>query len=204
MVDRWNSWRALLAVPIGSLVGAGLIVLLLNLVSPLLAMSSSPRVTPRGGEPTAEMPQEDEIVGTPAPEVSGRLIGPPLAHGQDFRLSDYRGQVVVIDFWASWCGPCRISTPALNELRNRHAASGMVLVGVNLDPGFSEADVQAARESFGAEFPSIYDGERSLQTAYGVTALPTLAIINREGAVVTVHRGAGSVEDLSRLVAPLL
>ena len=204
MPDRWDSWRVLLAVPLVSLASAGAIVLVLNLVSPLLAMSPSPSVTPRRGERTSEMPSRQDLVGNPAPEIQGRLIGPALAQGQDFRLSDYRGQVVVIDFWASWCGPCRISTPALNELRTRHADSGLVLVGVNLDSGFNEQEVQAARESFGAEFPSIQDTEREFQSAYGVTALPTLVVIHPDGTVITTHRGGASADRLSQMVAPHL
>ena len=109
-----------------------------------------------------------------------------------------------MEFWASWCGACATSTPRLNQLQEEYADRGMILVGVNLDSGFSEERVIEAQTRFGAEFPSIQDPTRTLQTHYGVTALPTLVVIDREGRVAAIQRGVPAAPALSRLIDPLI
>lgn len=207
MFGEWNSWRVLAAIPIASILVSGFLVLILNfLVAPLLAMESgiSRPATPTRGQPTPEMPPRTEVLRAEAPEIRATLIGVSGDEDREFLLSAERGKVVVMEFWASWCGACATSTPRLNQLRDEYADRGLVLLGVNLDAGFSPPQVQEAQRRFGANFPSIQDSNRALQTHYGVTALPTLVVIDREGRVAAVQRGVPAFAGLSRLIDPLL
>ena len=207
MMRDWNSWRVLAAIPIASILAAALLVLGLNfVVAPLLAMGTQETrpSTPTRGQPTPQMPSRAEVLHTEAPDFQAELIGVQPGEETGFQLSNQRGKVVVMEFWASWCGACATSIPRLNQLRSEYADRGLVLVGVNLDSGFSVDQVQEAQGRFGAEFPSAQDPTRTLQTHYGVTALPTLVVIDREGRVAAVQRGVPPSDGLSRLIEPLL
>ncbi len=100
-------------------------------------------------------------------------------------LTQYKGKVVVVDFWASWCVPCRRSFPWLNKMQEKYNAEGLVIVGVNMDSDVAEAD--KFLQEFPAEFTIIYDSDRTLGKQYGVEAMPTSFVIDRNGEIVANH-----------------
>ena len=122
-------------------------------------------------------------VGAPAPEV--RL--PRLPGGEDVSLSSLRGKVVYLDFWASWCGPCRTSFPQLEQLRNELGSRGFEVYAINVD------EVEADALQFMSEVPVSYlvvrDGEGATPEAYGILGMPTGYLIDRQGVVRHVHQG---------------
>lgn len=109
------------------------------------------------------------------------------ATGDGFDVASYRGKVLVLDFWASWCVPCRRSFPWLNSMHEKYADKGLVIVGVNLDqePG------EAARflEKYPARFRIHYDREGLLAEKYDVQGMPTSFVIGRDGEIEAEHRG---------------
>jgi cytochrome c biogenesis protein CcmG/thiol:disulfide interchange protein DsbE len=102
-------------------------------------------------------------------------------------LSDSRGHVVVVDFWASWCVPCRRSIPWLNEMQEKYRDQGLVIIGVNEDT--TEADFVQFLNDFPAHFRTIRDAEGTLAQKFGVVAMPSSYVIDRDGNVVARHLG---------------
>jgi len=102
-------------------------------------------------------------------------------------LSDAQGHVVVVDFWASWCVPCRRSIPWLNEMQEKYQDQGLIIIGVNEDT--EEAEYVEFLKKFPAHFKMIRDAEGTLAREFDVVAMPTSYIIDRDGNVVTRHLG---------------
>lgn len=109
------------------------------------------------------------------------------ADGSKLALSDLRGRVVIVDFWASWCGPCRESFPFLDELRTKHGDTGLTVVGVNLDEERSEA--QRFLDKTPVTFDIVYDAEATTPPAFGVKAMPSTYVFGRDGKLRAVHLG---------------
>ena len=102
-------------------------------------------------------------------------------------LSTHKGKVVIVDFWASWCVPCRRSFPWLNEMQAKYADQGLVIIGVNEDA--SEEEAAGFLADYPARFEIVRDNEGSLATEFGVVAMPSSYIVGRDGEVVTRHLG---------------
>jgi thiol-disulfide isomerase/thioredoxin len=102
-------------------------------------------------------------------------------------LTQYRGNVVVLDFWASWCTPCHRSFPWWNSMHAKYADEGLVIIGVNLD---NEPDAALAfLEEFPASFKIYYDTDKELAREFGVQAMPSSYIIGRNGEIFAKHFG---------------
>lgn len=119
--------------------------------------------------------------GRPAPEV--RLPG----RQGTVALDSLRGRVVLVDFWASWCGPCRASFPWMRTLHERYAGKGLSIVAINLDKDRQDAD--AFLEKYAAPFTVAFDPAGRSAEAFGVSAMPTSFLLDRSGVVVTAHTG---------------
>jgi thiol-disulfide isomerase/thioredoxin len=104
-----------------------------------------------------------------------------------FELEDYRGKVVVLDFWASWCVPCRHSFPWMNRMQQQYAGDGLVIIGVNLDANASDAE--AFLRDFPAEFTIVADASGELARQFAVEAMPSSYVIDRDGRIVATHLG---------------
>jgi len=102
-------------------------------------------------------------------------------------LAQYHGKVVYLDFWASWCGPCRRSFPWMNAMQQKYASQGLVVVSVNVDE--KRADADAFLKSNAAEFPVIFDTEGKLAEQYQLIGMPSSFIIGRDGKVLKAHQG---------------
>jgi len=102
-------------------------------------------------------------------------------------LDDHRGKVVVIDFWASWCVPCRRSFPWLDEMQDKYREQGLVVIGVNLDADASEAE--AFLREFPVSFQIVKDPDGTLAREYEVIAMPSSYVIDRNGEISVRHLG---------------
>jgi thiol-disulfide isomerase/thioredoxin len=104
-----------------------------------------------------------------------------------FDLARLRGKVVVIDFWASWCEPCRQSFPWLNAMQARYADRGLVIIGVNVDR--DRSDAERFLHDVPASFQIVYDSAGALATRYDVPGMPSSYVIGRNGDIVGRHVG---------------
>src|ERR1039458_5882299 len=111
----------------------------------------------------------------------GVLLLGPFARASNLDLSAYRGKVVYVDFWASWCGPCKQSFPWLDSLVREYSSQNFVVIGVNVDKDRDRAE-QFLNET-PAEFSIVYDPKGELATAYKVAGMPSGILIDRSGHV---------------------
>ena len=109
------------------------------------------------------------------------------ATGANLRLSEHRGNVVMINFWATWCGPCRQEMPLLDDLYVRYERAGFSLLGVNIDDDSSRAMEMA--EELGVSFPVLFDERKEVSKLYQVEAMPVTVLVDREGTIRHVHLG---------------
>ena len=119
-------------------------------------------------------------------------------------LSDYRGKVVVLDFWASWCVPCRRSFPWMNEMQRKYGDDGLVIIAVNLDN--KPSDAEKFLQQYPAEFSIFYDHDRQLVSEYAVEAMPSSFLIGRDGSIVERHLGfkSGKTDEYEAAIAAAL
>ncbi len=102
-------------------------------------------------------------------------------------LSAYRGKVVLVDFWASWCNPCRQSFPWMNQLQQTYGPQGLVIIGVNVD--HDSDDARQFLDRYGAEFKIVYDADGHLAREFDFRDMPTSYLIGRDGNIHYVHAG---------------
>jgi len=102
-------------------------------------------------------------------------------------LESFRGKVVYLDFWASWCGPCRESFPWMNRIQSELADNGLVVIAVNVDR--ERAAAEQFLDSHPAQFRIVYDPQGKLPEKFGVRGMPTSFIIDRQGRVRSRHEG---------------
>ena len=107
--------------------------------------------------------------------------------GHNLRLSELRGEVVLINFWATWCGPCRQEMPLLDRLYQQYREAGFTLLGVNIDENRANAEVMMKKLE--VHFPILFDGDKRVARLYDVDAMPATLLIDRDGRVRYVHRG---------------
>lgn len=149
---------------------------------------------------------EQGLNGKPAPtftlptaQANGRQ-GPPLS------LEALRGKVVLLDFWATWCGPCKKQMPILQKIHAELPPEQFALVSVNIDKSPTArrlGAIQAQLKAGGYTFPVVMD-DGATQAAYGVTNIPTFFLINPEGEIIQGHRGLIGEQELRQTLQPLL
>ena len=150
--------------------------------------------------PSGEVIPEDERGS--APEFGGTLLG----DGERLDSEELVGQVVVLNFWGSWCAPCRVETPEFSEVAADLADDGVQFVGVNVKEP-SEQFALAFVERFAIGFPSFYDPRGEIALAfrdYPANAIPSTIILDPEGRVAAVYTGAVTQDDLRRVLDRLL
>jgi len=168
------STRSLIAV-LGVLAVVGLLVF-------GLASKGSSRLQPGDAVPTAQLP-----------ELEGDGSG---------SLADYKGKWVLVNFWASWCLPCRAEAPALEEFQQRHGHSRFTVVGI--DTQDLTDDARAFVERYGLSYPQLRDGGGDLADEYGTTGVPENFLVDPTGKVRLVAPGPVDEDYLRKEVAPLL
>ena len=136
--------------------------------------------------------------GEPAPDFSlATRKGSPAS------LSAYAGHVVLVDFWATWCDPCRLSFPRYQALSSRHG-NDVVVVGISEDD--EDAGIDRFIEETGAHFPVAWDGDKTLAQRYRINSMPTLFIIDKNGLVRYVHQGfrPGDEDQIDNAIKSLM
>ena len=126
------------------------------------------------------------------------------ADGRNVRLDELRGQVVLVNFWATWCGPCREEMPRLDTLYKKYGKSGFVLLGVNVDDDPHTALATAAK--LGVSFPVLLDTDKKVSKLYDLNTMPSTIVIDRDGKVRYLHRGyrEGTEGDYEQQIRGLL
>lgn len=125
----------------------------------------------------------DPIVGHPAPGFSLAVLG-PASGKRTLSLSDFKGKAVVLNFWASWCAPCREELPLLEGAWKRMQAQGKDVVFVGIDYQESNSVAASFLQQNGVTYPAALDAKGLVGYSYGITSLPDTFFINRDGTVV--------------------
>ena len=125
----------------------------------------------------------------------------PTAKGETVALDKLKGQVVYVDFWASWCGPCKRSFPWMNDLQQRYGGKGLAIVAVNVDKRREDADKFLAQTP--AQFTIVFDPAGGTPTQFAVKGMPSSYLIDGKGNVIAVEQGfhddrKGPLEDQIR------
>ncbi|MCB9593965.1 MAG: TlpA family protein disulfide reductase [Sandaracinaceae bacterium] len=138
--------------------------------------------------------------GARAPALTGRALGGSSV----VDLSAHRGSVIVVDFWASWCGPCAEAMPALERLYQQYRAQGLVVIGVSEDD--AERNARGFLSQTRVTFPVMLDSDHSVANRYRPATMPSTFVIDRRGVVRHVHSGyrAGDAAALERQIRDLL
>lgn len=129
------------------------------------------------------------VVGGLAPELKASSLD-----GDEFRLGEMRGRVVLLSFWATWCEPCRVDMPLLEARYEAEKSKGLLVVGVNFDE--TEAEVRAYRDALGLTFPILLDPGGEVQALYRVRGYPTTFFVDEAGVIQFVHVGSMDGETL--------
>ncbi len=111
----------------------------------------------------------------------------PSLDGPNLRLQEQRGHVVMINFWATWCGPCRVEMPHLSRLYEKYRGSGFTVLAVNIDEDPHKAASLA--KQLGMKFPVLLDREKKVSRLYDLSTMPSTVLVDRDGRVRYVHRG---------------
>jgi thiol-disulfide isomerase/thioredoxin len=145
------------------------------------------------------LPAGAVAVGDAAPALVA-----PQAGGESFSLAELRGRVVYVDFWASWCAPCRAAMPEYEKLWKELAPQGLTVVGVNVDSK-RELALRAITQ-VGASFPVVFDPQGQWPKAFDLPAMPTAYLVDRKGVVRHIHAGfrAGDARDVRARIEALL
>jgi peroxiredoxin len=124
--------------------------------------------------------------------------------GENIKLSELRGQVVMVNFWASWCGPCRKEMPKLDELQDEYADYGFTILGVNVDE--DRAKAKKLLEHVPVDFTILWDPESRVSELYEVDAMPSTLLIDQDGQLRYRHRGykPGYVDQYEKQVKKLV
>ncbi len=134
---------------------------------------------------------------SPAPDFSGTTLD-----GKTMRLSELRGKVVLLDFWASWCGPCKKEMPFLVRLHETLKDQDFTVLGVNVDTDRQKVEAFLAKLKDKPGFPIIFDSKGSIAERYRLQGMPTTLIIDRNGVVQYEHTGFKE-KDKQKVLAKL-
>lgn len=107
--------------------------------------------------------------------------------GENIRLAEQRGQVVMLNFWASWCGPCRTEMPLLDAMSKKYGPMGFLLYGINVDA--DTGDAKNVLEKIKVSYPILFDPESKLSDLYKVEGMPYSVLIDKKGQIRYIHKG---------------
>ena len=178
--------RLLAPVPVAVI---GVVVALVALLAYGLASNEPDRDI----EEALQQGEREEAPSLELPRLSGTGVE---------SLDDYRGRVVVLNFWASWCEPCREESPLLQRWHERIEERGATVLGVDAFDEIGRA--RAFVDEYGLTYPMLRDGEGSTRESFGILGFPETFVIDREGRIAAVARGPVDAEFMRERVAPLL
>jgi cytochrome c biogenesis protein CcmG/thiol:disulfide interchange protein DsbE len=151
-----------------------------------------------GNRPVNAAPVKDASKRNPAPDFSLRDID-----GKAVRLSDFRGKVVLLDFWATWCGPCKIEIPWFIEFERKHKDKGFAVIGVSMDEEGWDV-VKPFISRMNVNYRVVIGNDSTAQAYGGIDALPTTFLIDRDGKIAATHVGLTGRKELENGVEHLL
>ncbi len=165
------------------------IIAVLIALSALFGLVIMPRLAPAGGK----------MVERPAPDFTLPVAANGDA-GARMQLSQLRDKIVILDFWASWCGPCAVQAPILDRIARRHA-DDVIVLGINVDDSPEIARKYAQKK--GLSYPILMDDRGQAQRDYGATTLPTIVLIDKQGNIVNFVPGVYREAQLERAIRNL-
>jgi cytochrome c biogenesis protein CcmG/thiol:disulfide interchange protein DsbE len=131
---------------------------------------------------------------SPAPDFTLKSLT-----GESVKLSDFRGKVVLLNFWATWVGPCRILTPWLVELQSQYGPHGLQVVGVSLDDDATKVEIGEFADTLRVNYPILMGDEKVANAYGGIPAMPVTFVVGRDGKTVDRIiglKGKGQIEDV--------
>ncbi|MGH7295711.1 MAG: peroxiredoxin family protein [Polyangiaceae bacterium] len=138
-------------------------------------------------------PAKGGLVGEPAPDFTVAAV----ANGKGkVSLSDLRGKVVLVDFWGTFCEPCKKSFPKLEDLHTKYGASGLAIVGISEDESEDKQSIPAFAQNYGAKFTLGWDEDKAAAHSYRPPTMPSSFIIDKKGVVRYVHVGYHDGEEV--------
>ena len=162
-----------------------------------LADVSQGQLVAAAGDPEAAL---SPLVGKPAPEFALEDLS-----GKKVSLADYKGKAVLVNFWATWCGPCKIETPWLVDLRNQYAGQGFEILGVSTDDidrddskmfGTEKKEIGDFVQRMHMPYPVLIEGDKLSKPYGGLDAMPTSFFVDRTGKIVAAQMGITSKDDI--------
>jgi len=175
-----------------------LLALSLVLAGGILVVAACNAGKPAGSPRVSDVIVGSPLIGKPAPALAGTTLD-----GAAFDLAAQKGSPVLVNFWASWCGPCREEFPLLEAAAKRHAGAGLVVVGALYKDDPDPARTFVAEQA--ATWPTVTDPERSIGAAWKVLGPPQTFLIDREGIIRAVQVGqVRDAAELDRLLAAIL
>ena len=147
---------------------------------------------------------------SPRPAANGRIPAPELAlpltpNGPPMPISAFKGRVVLLDFWATWCAPCRVSIPEVEAVYKRHHGEGLEVVGISQDHSETRGQIPAAATALGITYPLVVsDDIPDINDHYGADSLPTMVFIDRQGNIADVVTGYHPAAELDAKITALL
>jgi thiol-disulfide isomerase/thioredoxin len=142
------------------------------------------------------------LVGRDVPEFSLPLVANGESLGGDgsvMAMSRLRGRAVLLDFWATWCVPCRAEAPIVDRVARRWSDRGVVAVGVNIDTP-DQGDPREYAASHGLSYPIVHDLTGATSRAYAIESIPTIVVVSRTGKVIAVRTGITDDSEIERLL----
>jgi len=167
------------------------VLLLVVVVAGVRAVSQRVRTDPGGG---ALVVADQQAIDRAVPHRQASFQGQLLADNRPWSSASARGQVLVVNFWASWCGPCRAEQPALSAVARADRSRGVVFIGVNVQD--TRAAALAYTREFGVPYPSLFDPSATTATRLPAVALPTTFILDRDGVIAHQLTGKTTVAIL--------
>jgi cytochrome c biogenesis protein CcmG/thiol:disulfide interchange protein DsbE len=165
-----------------------------------------------GGElvPADQAFTSSPLIGKPAPAFTLEDL-----NGKKVSLADYKGTAVMVNFWATWCGPCKLETPWLVELRNQYASQGFEILGISAEAdnlaaddkdGWAQDKAAIARfvKQLHMDYPVLIDGDSISKDYGGLDAMPTTFFVDRKGIVVAVQMGITSKDEMAQKIEKIV
>ena len=153
---------------------------------------------PAGSSPSQDAPPvaADQSVAAPSWELTD-------VNGKTIHSTDFKDKVIILDFWATWCAPCRMEIPGLIALQKKYARQGLVVIGASVDEGGASM-VKQFVEKMGMNYPVVLTDEKMQDLFGGIEVVPTTFIIDREGHIVKKYLGLTDQSEFEQEIKPLL
>jgi peroxiredoxin len=147
------------------------------------------------------------LAGNPSIAAEARAAAPSWelndVAGKPLKLSDFKGKVVILDFWATWCPPCRAEIPGFVALQNKYADKGLTVIGVSVDEQ-GPSVVKPFMRQLKMNYPVVMADQKIIADYGNIEAIPTTFVIDRDGAIVSVHQGYTDSATLEKEIQSLL